>query len=104
MDSNKTFCSEAQAYQAIRKDWKERYNRAQRSQTCYRWEADTGEKHPQIVRFVSAAMKIDYTPKFPKLDIMELWRMVNIHQDDASKYAQWLNRYKVKREESNESL
>ena len=99
------YISEAQAYQAIRKDWKERYNRAQRSQEYYRWEADTGEKHPQIVRFVAAAMKIDHEPKFPKyLDRLELWSQAYKHRDDASRYAQLLNRYKVKKGESNESL
>jgi hypothetical protein len=104
MSIEKPFRSEAQAYQDIRKHWKERYNKAQRSQEYYRWEADTGEKHPQVARFVAAAMKIDCEPKFPKLDNMELWKMVNKHRDNASKYAQLLNRYKVKRDKSNESL
>jgi hypothetical protein len=94
------FCSEAQAYQAIRRDWKRRRNYAQRAQTYHQWEADTGTRHPVVVRAVAATMKCE--PKFPSLSrisVESLLKQAHKHQNDVSLYAHLLNQYRVKRDE-----
>jgi len=84
--------SEAQAYQAIRRDWKRRLNNAQRAQNIYMWEAINGTKHPTIVRFVAKSMG---SSSFPKVDSEICRKQAQVHQDKISMYQNWLNQYKV---------
>ena len=50
--------SEAQAFQAIRKEYKRRRNEAQRQQNHYDWSAKHGgQRHPYLLKMVSKIMK-----------------------------------------------
>ncbi len=84
--------SEAEAYQAIRRDWKRRLNNAQRAQNIHMWEAINGTKHPIIARFVAKSMG---SSSFPKVDSEVCRKQAQFHQDKISMYQNWLNQYKV---------
>lgn len=84
--------SEAEAYQAIRRDWKRRLNNAQRAQNIHMWEALNGDKHPIIARFVATCVG---SYSFPKVDSEVCRQQAQLHQDKVSMYQIWLNQYKV---------
>lgn len=84
--------SEAQAYQAIRREWKQKRNEAQRKQNYYMWQVENREVHPKIIREVSRIMGVD-------LKTMPVDRnaaaLMQDYQDLVSDYSLLLNKYKV---------
>lgn len=64
------FKSEAQAYQAIRRDIKKRIKSSQRSLTYAKWALDNnGEEHPRLIRpLMSKNIKHYNLPKISEKD------------------------------------
>lgn len=95
--------SEAEAYQAIRRDWKRRIASAQRAQNMYVWEAINGTKHPAILKAVAYSTNRDPSKvHFPLCSPASCMKEAQVHQDNISKYQNLLNYYKVK-EKKDES-
>ena len=90
------FVSEAQAYQAIRRDWKRTRNNAQRVQNCLMWEHLHKEKHPEVLSNYEKMMKLIGTikPVINKDALRQAWHQQGI----VSEMDQLLNKYGVKYE------
>ena len=86
--------SEAQAFQAIRRDWKRKRNEAQRAQTMYQWQIEHEEVHPYIRKFIASVMNRDWRRVHMPLDSMAKIEMRR-EQREAGKYQYLLNRYKI---------
>lgn len=87
--------SEAQAYQAIRREWKQKRNDAQRKQNYYMWQLEHKEVHPKIIREVSIIMGIDL--KSMPVD-RNAATIMQDYQDLVSTYSLLLNKYKVNKD------
>ncbi len=91
--------SEAQAYQAIRRDLKHRLNYSQRAQTIYMWEALNRTKHPNIVQSVAKSMGCDKCVIHIPISAIDVClREAAKHQTNASMYQNFLNQYKITEE------
>ena len=98
-----TFNSEAQAYQAIRKDWKHRRNVSQRQATIHQWELNAGEVHPNIRRRIAFASKVDVSTIHMATNSPEVARESMLEaQYWVSRYQFMLDKFKV--EENNETI
>jgi hypothetical protein len=84
--------SEAEAYQAIRREWKHRRNSAQRDQTYWMWQVKNKEVHPHTRGIIAKIMQC-LLANMP-LDI-DAQRKATQKQAEVSKYQHLLNRYKL---------
>ena len=87
--------SEAQAYQAIRRYYKRKRDRAQRDQNEYMWSVNhNGERHPKIVKQIQKIIPNVYLPLSREETSL---RQAYKHQVIASECQQFLNRFKVEK-------
>ena len=91
------FKSEAEAYQAMRKEWKHRRNIAQREASIHQWELEHGEVHPQVRRMVAHVSHI--TDVHMPINRPEVARAAMKEcQYWVGRYQFMLNKFKVKDE------
>ena len=93
------YTSEAQAYQAIRREWKLKLERSQRAVSLSQWELHNQDVHPQIKRITMSTLKVS-TPiedfHMPVLRPETLKRTILNLRLRISKYQLLLNKYKIK--------
>ena len=94
--------SEAQAYQAIRRDIKKKRDRAQRHQNEYMWTIENGgERHPNLYKFIK---RFNQTSKLPLLPPDVAIKQACKYQSIVAECQMFLNTYRVKQNENADNL